>query len=240
MRLDDARKLVGRSCIIHPHYDPEHNRHEIEFVRESSSHPGKIVFNVSGIEGGLLEDYVWPETRPWKNVPTWVRRVRDQAVRKEMQTEDKLTSAQMALLNELNIAKMLKKAGIHTDYPTNKKEYPQRSGNLETPVKQKHKGLMGQPNNPHGTMADKPGRPSSEDTVHARPTSMKDPSGLENLGEPLSRGISDQNVGDDANMHPSSKKHKPTRSHGPTETPGANQSKTWTSFGNRYPGIKSM
>jgi len=38
---------------------------------------------------------------------------------------------------------------------------PYLSGNLETPVKPEHKGLMGQPDNPHGTMADKPGREPS-------------------------------------------------------------------------------
>lgn len=209
MHLQDARELVGKEVTVHPHYDPNKKLRRVEAVRQSKSYPDKLVFNVEGIEGGILEDYV--------------------------SLNEELTAPQLALLNELNLTKLLKKANINKQYPL--KKYPNRSGNLETPVKPKHKGLMGQPDNPYGTRSDKHGRPSSEYTVHARPTSMKDPTGLTNLGEPLDRGISDENVGDDANMHPSSKKHKPTRLQGPAENPGA---QTWTSFGNRYPGTKSI
>jgi hypothetical protein len=141
------------------------------------------------------------------------------------------------LLNELDLGKLMKKAGINKQPPT--KEFPQRSGNLETPAKNlRHRKFMGQDPSGRGTMADKPGRESSENSVHATPTTMDDPSGIEgeeNLGEPLSRGLSDGLVGDDATMHPSAKKHKPTRLQGPAEDPGA---QTWTSFGNRYPGAR--
>lgn len=223
MHLKDAQQFVGQTAILHPHYDPKRKFRRIESVRQSDVYPNKIVFNVEGIKGGVLEGYLW--FKQWldrADAPSWI-------------SENKLTAPQLALLNELDINKWIKKRNINR--VNHMKDYPQRSGNLETPVKPKHKGLMGQPDNPHGSMADKPGRPSSENSVHARPTTMKDPSGLENLGEPLERGISDDNVGDDANMHPSTKSYKPTRLQGPSETPGK---QTWTSFGNRYPGTKSM
>lgn len=148
--------------------------------------------------------------------------------------ERRLTSPQRMLLAELDLGKLIKKAGINKQPPM--QDFPQRSGNLETPAKKpRHRKFMGQDPEGRGTMADKPGRESSEHSVHATPTTMDDPTGLENLGEPLSRGISDNMVGDDASMHPSAKKHKPTRLQGPAEDPGA---QTYTSFGNRYPGAR--
>lgn len=150
------------------------------------------------------------------------------------------TAPQLRLLAELNLRPELdplvvKKANINKQQPLG--EFPSRSGNLETPVKPKHKGLMGQPQNPHGTVADKPGRPSSENSVHAVPTSMEDPSGLVNLGEPLDRGLSNQIVGNDASIHPAIKKTAPQRLEGPAENPGKQRA---TSFGNRYPGTRNV
>jgi len=151
------------------------------------------------------------------------------------------TAPQLKLLAELNLRPesnllLTKKAQINKQPPM--KEFPQRSGNLETPVKNKHKNLMGQPENPHGTMSDKPGRESSEHTVHATPTSMEDPTGLENLGEPLERGLSTGTVNDnDASVHPNVKKTAPQRLEGPAENPGKQRA---TSFGNRYPGARNV
>lgn len=143
------------------------------------------------------------------------------------------TSPQRMLLNELDLGKLIKKAGINKKAST-----VSHSGNLETPAKNpRHRKFMGQDPEGRGTHADKPGRASSEDSVHATPTSMEDPSGLKNLGEPLKRGLSDGLVGDDASMHPSSTKHKPTRLQGPAEKPGK---QTWTGFGNRYPGTRNF
>lgn len=147
--------------------------------------------------------------------------------------EWRLTSPQRMLLNEIDLGKLIKKAAINKQQPM--QDYPQRSGNLETPAKNpRHRKFMGQDPEGRGTMADKPGRPEAKN-VRPAPTTMDDPTGLENLGEPLSRGLSDGLVGDDASMHPSSKKHKPTRLQGPAEDSGA---QTWTNFGNRYPGTR--
>ena len=151
-------------------------------------------------------------------------------------SEWRMTSAQRALLVEIDLGKLIKKAGINKQPPM--KEFPQRSGNLETPAKKpRHRKFMGQDPDGRGTMADKPGRESTEGSVHAKPTSMEDPTGLENLGEPLGRGLSNGLTGDDASMHPNGKKHNPTRLQGPAEDSGA---QTYTSFGNRYPGARSV
>lgn len=149
------------------------------------------------------------------------------------QIESKFTAPQLKLIIEMDLAKLVSKQFINKQYPI--AEYPPRSGNLETPTKPEHKGLMGQPQNPHGTMADKPGRETSENSVHAVPSSMRDPTGLITLGQPYQRRLSDGVVGDDASMHPSTTKAKPTRLQGPAENPG---DQTYTSFGNRYPGAR--
>jgi len=149
----------------------------------------------------------------------------------------RLTSPQKMLLSEfsmgeLDFGKLIKKSLINKQASK-----ASRSGNLETPLKDpKHRKMMGQSDNPHGTRADKPSRPQAEN-IRATPTSMEDPSGLIDLGEPLERGLSDNAVGDDASFHPSSTKQKPTRLQGPSETPGK---QTWTSFGNRYPGARNV
>jgi hypothetical protein len=142
------------------------------------------------------------------------------------------------LLNEIDLGKLIKKAGVNK-----KASGVSHSGNLETPTKNpRHRKFMGQDPEGRGTMADKPGRPSSERTVHAEPTSMEDPTamqdptGLENLGEPLERGLSDGLVGDDAFPHPSSKKQSP-RITGVAEDPGGQRT---NSFGNRYPGARGV
>lgn len=147
-----------------------------------------------------------------------------------MPFEGKLTAPQKELLREMDLNKLIKKALINKQ-PSK----VSHSGNLETPPKNpRHRRFMGQGDG-HGTMGDKPGRPPAKN-VRAEPTSMEDPSGLENLGEPYDRGLSDNLVGDDASMHPSSSVQKPRRLQGPSETPGK---QTWTSFGNRYPGTRN-
>lgn len=144
--------------------------------------------------------------------------------------EWRLTSPQRALLNEFDLGKWIKKAGINKKADTSS-----RSGNLETPAKNpRHRKFMGQDPEGRGSQSDKPGRPDSD--PRAKPTSMDDPTGLENLGEPYEHGLSgpmspDGGVGDDAASHPS-QGHKPTRLQGPSETPGK---QSWNSFGNRYP-----
>lgn len=148
------------------------------------------------------------------------------------------TAPQLRLLAELNLTPQpalatTKKKNINKQPPMG--EFPVRSGNLDTPVKPKYKGLMGQPQDPH--LADKPGRPSSENSIHAVPTSMKDPTGLTNLGEPLKKGLSNHKVGDDASIHPAVKKMAPQRYEGPAENPGKQRA---TSFGNRYPGARNV
>ena len=146
-----------------------------------------------------------------------------------------LTAPQSRLLREFGFKpKMnkyhLAKSGLGSE-KSKTADYPVRSGNLETPVKPKHKGLMGQPDNPHQTRAQKPGRPpasrtrpegsSSEDSGLSAQADIfrDDPSGLTDMGEPLTRGLSQQMVGDDAEMHPS-KGIAPTEVRGPSETPG--------------------
>jgi len=150
-----------------------------------------------------------------------------------------MTSAQRALLNEFDLGKLFKKAGINK-----KASGVNSSGNLETPAKKpRHRKFMGQDPEGRGTMSDKPGRPEAEN-VHAEPTPADDPSGLTNLGgidDILKSGLSgpmspDGMAGDDASLHPN-KKHKPTRLQGPAENPGA---QTYTSFGNRYPGARHV
>lgn len=146
--------------------------------------------------------------------------------------EWRLTSPQRMLLSEVDLGKLIKKAGINK-----KASGVSHSGNLETPTKKiRHRKFMGQDPDGRGTMADKPGRESSEGSVHAEPTSMEDPTGLENLGEPLERGLSDGLVGDDASSHPSSKKHSP-RITRVAEDPGRQRT---NSFGNRYPGARGV
>lgn len=120
-----------------------------------------------------------------------------------------------------------------------------RSGNLEFSTK--HKKLMGQSDNPHQTRAQKPGRPpasrtrpegASEETGSIAAMSnifRDDPSGLTDLGEPYTRGLSQQMVGNDAELHPS-KGTAPARIQGFAENPGK---QSWTGFGNRYPGSKT-
>ncbi len=154
-------------------------------------------------------------------------------------SERRLTSPQRMLLNELdldNLGKFFKKASKKV-FINKKASGVDSSGNLETPPKNpRHREFMGQPENPHGTMADKPGRPDSSDvgenSIHATPTSMEDPTGLINLGEPLGRGLSF--TSDSSDAHPSAK-HKPVLQR-QGEKPGT---MSWNSFGNRYPGARS-
>lgn len=93
------------------------------------------------------------------------------------------------------------------------KKYPRRSGNLETPVKPEHKGLMGQPKNPHGTRFDKLGREAS--AASSRPQ-------LVDLGQPFERGLSDDPLDDSADVMPVDKEGPDwkTRREGPAEDPG--------------------
>ena len=150
--------------------------------------------------------------------------------------EWRLTSPQRALLNEFDLGKLFKKGLINK-----KASGVDSSGNLETPAKKpRHRKFMGQDPEGRGTMSDKPGRPDSD--PGAKPTTMDDPTGLENLGEPFDHGLSgpmspDGNTGDDAAFHPSKKNFKPTRLQGPAEDSGA---QTYTSFGNRYPGARNF
>ncbi len=156
------------------------------------------------------------------------------------------TAPQRRLLLELNLTpkpdvRTAKKAKAVAPNSSKEKEFPKRSGNLETPLTNpQHRKLMGQPDNPHGTMSDKLGRPPAKN-IHPEPTTINDPSedptGLINLGEPYERGIVDPIVGDDAGIHPAYKKHKPARQQGPSETPGR---QTYTGFGNRYPGARGF
>lgn len=93
------------------------------------------------------------------------------------------------------------------------KEYPKRSGNLETPVKPEHKGLMGQPTNPHGSVIDKPGRESS--VASSRPRMV-------DLGQPFERGLSDGPLDDGVDALPVDKSGDDykTRREGPAEDSG--------------------
>jgi hypothetical protein len=106
------------------------------------------------------------------------------------------TAPQRRLLLELNLTpkpdvRLSKKSKAIAPNSTKAKEFPKRSGNLETPLTNpQHRRMMGQPENPHG------------------------------LGEPFERGIVDPIVGDDAGVHPSIKKYAPERQQGPSETPG--------------------
>lgn len=147
-----------------------------------------------------------------------------------------LTSPQKLLL-DFDILKLSKKANINKQPPMDK--YPYRSGNLETPPKKiKHRIMMGQTPDGKGTMADKRGRKSSEDSVHPKNNELGTPEDLdfENIGDPLEIDITNKSVGYDAN-YVKTRKYKPLRLQGPTETPGAQR---YTSFGNRYPGVKSF
>ena len=114
--------------------------------------------------------------------------------------------------------KQAKKYGINqTDLHA--AQFPQRSGNLETPLADPDKKrLMGQPENPHGTRADKPGRESSV-TGSSRETSGT-PMGVRSsaeaptrpvmtsMGQPFERAASlnarggASPVGDDASSRP--------------------------------------
>ena len=151
------------------------------------------------------------------------------------------TAPQLQLLQELTLRpqvdlKLAKKSGLNNER-VKLAQYPSRSGNFETPVKNKHKKLMGQPENPHGTRADKLGRESSEASVHAVPTTQDDPTGLRNMGQPYQRGVLNNPASDDdAEKHPN-KSTKPQRLQGPSETPGK---QTYTGFGNRYPGVRNV
>jgi len=152
------------------------------------------------------------------------------------------TAPQQRLLLELNLLpkpdqREIKKSGATK--ADHSKQFPQRSGNLETPLTNpQHRKLMGQSDNPHGTRADKVGRPQAkgiraEPNKAGKPEEMEDPTGLKNLGQPFDRGLVEPLVGDDAEISKNDEKHKPQRMQGPSETPGR---QTWTSFGNRYPG----
>lgn len=67
-------------------------------------------------------------------------------------------------------------------------QFPQRSGNLETPLADPgQRRLMGQPENPHGTRADKPGRESSV-TGSSRETSGT-PMGVRSSAEAPTRPV---------------------------------------------------
>jgi len=161
------------------------------------------------------------------------------------------TAPQRRLLLELNLipepdARTAKKSKANAPNSSKAKKFPERSGNLETPLTNpQHRKLMGQPENPHDTMSDKIGRPQAQNvrpkkTTVGEPTvndPSDDPSGLENLGHWHERGIIDPVVGDDAAIHPSIKKHSPARLQGPSETPGK---QTYTGFGNRYPGARGI
>lgn len=114
--------------------------------------------------------------------------------------------------------------------------YPKRSGNTETPVAPKHKGLMGQPNNPYGTVHDKLGREPSISGSSRKPTEL--PTGsddvgmtkaqrtsrpvLVDLGQPFERGLSDDPLGDAVDTIPVDKDGSDykTRRDGPAEDPG--------------------
>lgn len=200
--------LIGHFVKVHSHYDPSQKPRKIEKVRTSPNYPGKLIFNVQGIQGGIISDYVTIE-------------------------ENTLTSPQRQLLAEFDFLKLSKKAGINKEPPM--KEFPQRSGNLETPdPNPRRRKFMGQQT--YGSQSSKPGRESSEKTVHAKPTSMDDPTDLEELGHYHELDISDDNDGEHDEYYPRAKSNKPIRLQGPAEDPG-NQS--YTSMGNRYPGIKS-
>jgi hypothetical protein len=130
-------------------------------------------------------------------------------------------------------------------------KHSEGSGNLDGggTVAQKHRGLMGLRGSSHETRATKTGLPAPSGT---RPEGdaeepeglsasinvfRNDPSGLNDMGTPLvTRGISQQMVGDDANIHPS-EGQKPARLEGPAEDSGNQRA---TSFGNRYPGARSF
>ena len=159
-----------------------------------------------------------------------------------------LTSPQRMLLNELdlNLGDLFGQAArnlVQTKKNINKKASKvDSSGGLETPPKDlRHREFMmgKQSKNSHGTIANKVGRPDSgdvgENSVHAIPTSMEDPTGLINLGEPLDRGLSYNLTGDDANAHPNSK-HSPKLDRLGEKS---NEGKDWSSFGNRYPGARN-
>lgn len=167
------------------------------------------------------------------------------------------TAPQRRLLNELHskfTPEMNKyiatRMGLGSEH-SKTSEHSEGSGNLDGggTVAQKHRGLMGLGNSPHETRATKPGlpapsrtRPEGDDAGEPEGLSAStnvfrnDPSGLNDMGTPLvTRGISQQMVGDDANLHPS-KGQKPAN-YEIAEDPGNQKA---TSFSNRYPGARSF
>lgn len=91
--------------------------------------------------------------------------------------------------------KQAKKYGLQNP-KQHDKQFPRRSGNLETPpADPRHRKSMGV-DKEHGTMAQKPGRPEST-SVHPEPNKLGQQT-FENMGQPYERGIENQIVGDDA------------------------------------------
>jgi len=136
----------------------------------------------------------------------------------------------LLLLYELDASKLVKalnryqvkkaQGGINREFlhlsPDAPVSQPYRSGNLETPVKPEHKGLMGQPDKPEGSMADKVGREpsitgsqrkSSESPMGVLdkilgPASAKTRPVMTNMGQPYERGLSGDPLGDPVEAYP--------------------------------------
>lgn len=127
----------------------------------------------------------------------------------------------LSLLIEFNfspMANLLAKGGHLQNERQKLAQYPSRSGNLQTPVKPEHRGLMGQPFSPHATDVHRLGRQSAANT-RPTPAMLRTPQ-LTNLGDPFQRGIINPAVGDDGSLHKVDNGDPLRRVDGPSETPG--------------------
>ena len=160
----------------------------------------------------------------------------------------------LSVLHEFNFMprldpKQAKKYGIN-DESQHAQQFPQRSGNLETPpANPRHREFMGVEKD-HGTMAQKRGRPQSKNT---RPTPNKlGQDTFQELGQPYERGIENNTVGDDAELHSIDQNDPLGRGtagkdgysvgNGPAQDPGRQRSSSPSMrrpqpgrFGKRYP-----